>query len=78
LAITTTEGDKFTIRVTRETPKGISGIVVDKDGDEIVPPGVDAKGRAFHTRTMIVPRDAIKKSVEMRMNVVYGRIERAE
>ncbi len=26
----------------------------------------------------IVPRAAIKKAVEMRMNVVYGQIERAE
>lgn len=71
LAITTTDGAKFMIRVTRETAKGVSGIEVDSDGEEVVPIG-------FHTRTRIVPRDAIKKSVEMRMNVVYGRMERAK
>jgi hypothetical protein len=71
LAVTTHGGDKFTIRVTRETAKGVSGIEVDRDGEEIVPVG-------FHNRTRIVPRDAIKRAVEMRMNVVYGRIERAK
>jgi hypothetical protein len=71
LAITTTDGAKFTIRVSRETAKGVSGIEVDRDGEEIVPVG-------FHNRTRIVPRDAIKRAVEMRMNVTYGRIERAK
>jgi len=71
LAITTEDGDKFVIRVTRETAKGVSGIEVDRDGEEIAPVG-------FHNRTRIIPRDAIRKAVEMRMNVVYGRIERAK
>jgi len=71
LAITTTDGAKFTIRVNRETAKGVSGIEVDRDGEEVVPTG-------FHNRTRIVPRDAIKRTVEMRMNVTYGRIERAK
>lgn len=71
LAITTVDGDKFTIRVTRETAKGVSGIEVDRDGEEIVPVG-------FHNRTRIITRDAIKRAVEMRMNTMYGRIERAK
>ena len=71
LAITTLDGDKFTIRVSRETAKGVTGIEVDRDGEEIVPVG-------YHNRTRIVPHDAIKKAVEMRMNVVYGQIERAK
>lgn len=71
LSITTTEGDKFTIRVTRETSNGVSGIEVDRDGDEIVPDG-------YHNRMRIVPREAIKKAVEMRMNLTYARIERAK
>lgn len=70
LAITTTEGNKFMIRVTRETTMGVSGIEVDREGDEVVPVG-------YHNRMRIVPRDAIKRAVEMRMNVLYGRIERA-
>lgn len=71
LAITTTGGDRFTIRVTRETSKGVVGVEVDRDGEEIVPIG-------YHNRTRIVPREAIRKAVEMRMNVMYGRMERAK
>jgi len=71
LAVTPHDGVKFTIRVSRETAKGVSGIEVDRDGEEIIPAG-------FHNRIRIVPRDAIKRAVEMRMNVVYGRIERAK
>jgi hypothetical protein len=71
LAITTVEGKKFILRITRETPVLVSGIEVDKYGDEIVPTG-------FHNRTRIVDRDAIKRAVEMRMNVVYAQLERAK
>lgn len=71
LAITTTEGDKFMIRVSREGAVGVSGIEVDRDGDEVVPAG-------FHNRLRIVPRETIKRAVEMRMNVIYGRLERAK
>lgn len=75
--ITTVDGDKFIIRVTRDTAKVVMGIEVDRDGDEVVPSGSDASGRAYDERMRVVPRDGIKKMVEMRMNVMYGRIERA-
>jgi hypothetical protein len=78
LAITTTKGDKFILRVLRDVAGGVAGIEVDREGDEVVPRGVNAEGLPYHTRTRIVPRDGIKKSVEMRMNVMYGRLERAK
>lgn len=71
IAITTIDGEKFIIRVSRETGTGFYGIEVDRDGDEVIPAG-------YHNRMRVVPRDAIKKTVEMRMNVTYGRMERAK
>jgi hypothetical protein len=71
VAIATKEGDKFLIRVTRQSPKFIAGIEVDRDGEEVV-------GADFDVRQRIVEIASIKKLTEMRMNVVYGRIERAK
>lgn len=69
LAITAQDGDKFIIRVAREGTNGVCGIEVDREGEEIVPVG-------FHNRMRVVLHSAIKKAVEMRMNLTYGRIEK--
>jgi hypothetical protein len=71
LAITTVDGDKFLIRVLKETANIMRGIEVDKDGEEVT-------GKDFDVRERLIYMGAIKKSVEMRMNVTYGKLERAK
>jgi len=71
-----TDGARFILRVTRETPFSIRGIEVDAEGDEVVPRGVHpVTGEPWHLRERRVPRDAIKKAVEMRMNPKYATLE---
>lgn len=71
LAITTHAGDKFMLRVIKETSRTVRGVEVDRDGEEVT-------GKDFDVRERIVEIGAIKKAVEMRMNVIYGRIERVQ
>lgn len=75
LKITLTDGTRFILRVTRESPHFIVGIEVDAEGDEIVPRGTDPKGRPWHQRERQVQRETIKKAVEMRMNPKYATLE---
>lgn len=70
LAITTEDGVGFLIRVTGESDRMISGVEIDRTGEEVT-------GREFDRRVRLVEKAAIAEKVEMRMNVVYGRIERA-
>lgn len=71
LSITTDDGASFLIRVTGESERMIRGVEVDRDGEEVA-------GRDFDRCIRIVERAAIARTVEMRMNVTYGRIERAK
>jgi hypothetical protein len=71
LSVTTEDGASFLLRVTSQTARAIRGVEVDRDGEEVT-------GKGFDVRERIVEIGAIKKSVEMRMNVKYGRIERAK
>ena len=76
LKITQTDGVRYILRVTRETPAFIIGIEVDAEGDEIVPRGIHPKiGEPYHQRERRVMRDAVKKAVEMRMNPTYATLE---
>lgn len=75
LKITLLDDTRFIIRVTRESPKLISGVQVDTRGDEIVPPGVDPEGRSYHQRVLHVPRTEIDRVVPMRMNNKYATLE---
>lgn len=75
LKITLMDGTRLMLRVTRESPRFISGIVVDADGEEIVPRGVDPEGRRYHQTHQHVERTSIKKAVEMRMNNTYATLE---
>jgi hypothetical protein len=75
LKITQVDGTRYLLRVTRESPSLVSGIEVDAEGDEVVPPGVDAEGQRYTERKRHVQRDLIKKAVEMRMSPKYARLE---
>jgi hypothetical protein len=76
LKITQTDGVRYILRVTRETPAVVIGIEVDAEGEEIVPRGIHPKiGEPYHQRERKVMRDAIKKAVEMRMNPKYATLE---
>jgi hypothetical protein len=75
LKITDLDGARYILRVTRESPEAVIGIEVDSDGEEIVPRGTDPQGRAWHLRLRKVPRTAIKKAIEMRMNLTYASLE---
>jgi hypothetical protein len=65
---TLTDGTRFILRVTSESPTIVRGYEVNADGDEVVPPGAC-------NRLRIVGRDFIKKTVEMRMNNKYATLE---
>lgn len=58
----------FIIRVTNESERTISGIEVDREGEEIVPVG-------YHNRLHVIERAAIRKMTELRMNHHYGMLE---
>lgn len=74
--ITQTDGVRYILRITRETPAVIIGIEVDSEGEEIVPRGIHPKiGAPYHQRERRVMRGAIKKAVEMRMNPTYAMLE---
>jgi hypothetical protein len=76
LKITQTDGVRYILRVTRETPAVIIGIEVDAEGEEIVPRGIHPKiGEPYHQRERKVMRGAIKRAVEMRMNPKYATLE---
>lgn len=75
LKITLVDGTRFILRVSRESPHFIVGIEVDAEGDEIVPHGLDPKGRPWHQRERKVQRDTIKKVVEMHMSPKYATLE---
>lgn len=76
LKITQTNGARFILRVTSESPDLIVGIEVDAEGDEVVPRGTDpVTGRQWHQRVRVVPRATVKKAVEMRMNPTYATLE---
>ncbi|HSX23427.1 MAG TPA: hypothetical protein VLE97_11690 [Gaiellaceae bacterium] len=76
LKITQTDGTRFILRVTRESPHLVSGIEVDAEGDEVVPRGLDpVTGQPWHQRERHVPRGAIRKAVEMRMSPTYATLE---
>lgn len=66
--ITLDDGQRFIVRVTRETAEFISGIEVNTDGDEVVPPG-------HHNRLRIIERARIRTITEMRMNNTYATLE---
>jgi hypothetical protein len=70
-------GRSSTVRYARiqDTSKVIVGIEVDGGGDDVVHPGTNAQGRAYHGRMRVIQRGAIKKIVEMRMNC---QLERAQ
>ena len=70
LKITLVDGTRFILRVTRESPTLVSGIEVNAEGDEVVPPGHDRRQR-------FVERALIKKAVELRMNKKYATLEEA-
>lgn len=67
--ITQTDGKKYFLRVNIEGPKLISGIEVDKHGEEISPSGYD-------NRLRIVEKKLIKSMVEYRMNNHYATLEK--
>lgn len=72
LKITQTDGVRYILRVTRESPHFIVGIEVDSDGEEIIPRGLHPKAKLpYHNRERQVDRGAVKKAVEMRMNPTY-------
>lgn len=76
LKITDIDDKRYILRITRETPNFITGIEVDEDGDEVVPRGLHPKlKRPYHNRERKVLRNAIKKSVEMKMNPTYATLE---
>ena len=75
LKITLTDGTRFILRVTGESPRLISGLEVDADGEEIVPRAVNPEGRPYHQRERHLDRGTIKKAVEMRMNNKYATLE---
>lgn len=64
----TASGQRFILRVTRETPRFVIGIEVNADGEEVVPPG-------YHNRMRVVQRTTITRYVEMCMNNKYGTLE---
>lgn len=67
--LTLHEGQRFYLRVEREDENFITGMEVDREGEEVVPPG-------HHNRQRIVQKGAIKRSVEMRMNTTYCTLEK--
>ena len=75
LKITLEDGTRFILRITAESPRLVSGIEVDAEGDEVVPRGTDAAGRRYHQRVRHVQRSLIGKAVEMRMNPTYATLE---
>ena len=75
LKITLVDGRRFILRVTRESPRLISGVEVDAEGDDVVPRGVDVAGRPYHERVIHVQRDLVRKIVEMRMSPKYATLE---
>jgi cyanophycinase-like exopeptidase len=70
LKITLVDGTRFILRVSRESPNLLSGIEVNTEGDEVVPPGHDRRQR-------FVAKALIKKAVELRMNKKYATLEDA-
>lgn len=73
--ITLVDGTRLILRITSESPRFISGIIVDADGEEVVPRGVNPEGRRYHQTQQHVERTSIKKAVEMRMNNKYATLE---
>ena len=69
------DGTRLILRITRESPRFVTGIIVDSDGEEIVPRGVNPEGRRYHQTEQHVQRTSIKKAVEMRMNNKYATLE---
>jgi hypothetical protein len=70
LKITLVDGTRFILRVTRESPRVITGYEVNAEGDEVVPPG-------YERRQRLVSRDLIKKTVDLRMSPTYATLEPA-
>ena len=68
LKITQTDGTRFILRITRESPNFIHGYEVNAEGDEVVPAGYERRHRT-------ILRDLVKKTVEMRMNPTYATLE---
>jgi len=75
LKITLIDGARLILRVTGESPRFISGIIVDADGEEIQPRGVNPEGQRYHQTQQHVDRTSLKKAVEMRMNNKYATLE---
>jgi len=73
--ITLVDGTRLILRITRESPHFITGLIVDADGEEIVPRGVNPEGKRYHQTQQTVQRTSIKKAVEMRMNNKYATLE---
>ena len=69
----TNEGEtkSFFLRVTRETETVLAGFEINRDGDEIQPPGAD---RRLH----IIEKKLITKRVKYAMNNTYGMLERVK
>lgn len=68
LKVTQTDGTRYILRVTRESPVFIGGFEVNAEGDEVVPSGYERRHRT-------IDRGLIKKTVEMRMNPKYTTLE---
>lgn len=68
LKVTQTDGTRYILRVTRESPDFLHGFEVNAEGDEVVPAGYDRRHRT-------IDRGLIKKAVEMRMNPKYTTLE---
>jgi hypothetical protein len=66
--ITLTDGTRFILRLTSESPKIVRGYEVNAEGDEVVPPGAC-------NRLRIVERALIAKTVPMRMSNKYATLE---
>lgn len=64
-----TDGRILYLRVTSESKKTISGVPLNREGDELTP------SKGFTDRLEIIVKTVIRSNRIMKMNKKYGRLE---